>query len=72
MAALLERWCDTIGHEEGTSPWSVGPLIGSASGPLTCSGMDWSMAEEASAYAADLADKMGLTCFDVQQDRLRP
>ncbi|CAL9666542.1 hypothetical protein SUDANB126_07273 [Streptomyces sp. enrichment culture] len=30
------------------------------------------MAEEASAYAADLANSMGLACFDVQQNGLRP
>ncbi|MBP2363368.1 hypothetical protein JOF59_005860 [Streptomyces clavifer] len=30
------------------------------------------MAEEASAYAAAVAESMGLTCFDVQQNRLRP
>ncbi|MFF8381251.1 hypothetical protein ACF07V_34605 [Streptomyces sp. NPDC015661] len=72
VTALLERWCDTTEDEEGTSPWSVGPLISGASGPLIYFGMGWSRAEEASAYAAHLADKMGLICFDVQQDRLRP
>lgn len=30
------------------------------------------MAEEASTYAAALADSMGLVCFDPQQNRLRP
>ncbi|MFE6720425.1 hypothetical protein ACFVDU_22940 [Streptomyces albidoflavus] len=34
--------------------------------------MRWSMAEEASAYAVAVAESMGLVCFDVQQDRLRP
>ncbi|MFJ1610752.1 hypothetical protein ACIOHS_46760 [Streptomyces sp. NPDC088253] len=46
-------------------------MIDSASGPLIYFGMSWSMAEEASAYAATLAASMGLVCFDVQQDRLR-
>ncbi|WP_426405099.1 hypothetical protein ACN9M0_37385 [Streptomyces sp. R-07] len=72
VTTLLERWCDITEDEEGTSPWSVGPLISGASGPLIYFGMGWSRAEEASAYAAVLADKMGLICFDVQQDRLRP
>ncbi|MGW0578396.1 hypothetical protein ACWD25_21040 [Streptomyces sp. NPDC002920] len=72
VAALLERWCDITEDEEETSPWSVGPLIKSASGPLMYFGMGWSRAEEASAYAADLADSMGLVCFDVQENRLRP
>lgn len=34
VAALLERWCDLTEDEEDTSPWSTGPLIGEASGPL--------------------------------------
>lgn len=72
VAALLERWCDITEDEEDTSPWSTGPLIGEASGPLVYFPMRWSMAEEASAYAAAVAESMGLVCFDVQQDRLRP
>ncbi|MFD5717173.1 hypothetical protein [Streptomyces sp. NPDC127036] len=71
VAALLERWCDITEDDEETSPWSIGPLIDSASNPLIYFGMSWSMAEEASAYAATLAASMGLVCFDVQQDRLR-
>ncbi|MEV0601913.1 hypothetical protein AB0I82_21765 [Streptomyces sp. NPDC050315] len=72
VAALLERWCDLSEDEEDTSPWSTGPLIGEASGPLIYFPMRWSMAEEASAYAAAVAESMGLVCFDVQQNRLRP
>ncbi|MFD4915283.1 hypothetical protein ACFWNR_18950 [Streptomyces virginiae] len=72
VAALLERWCDLTEDEEDTSPWSTGPLIGEANGPLVYFPMRWSMAEEASAYAAAVAESMGLVCFDVQQDRLRP
>ncbi|MFD7686820.1 hypothetical protein [Streptomyces sp. NPDC059781] len=72
VAALLERWCDLTEDEEDTSPWSTSPLIGEASGPLIYFPMRFSMAEEASAYAAAVAESMGLVCFDVQQDRLRP
>ncbi|GAA2540644.1 hypothetical protein GCM10010423_43490 [Streptomyces levis] len=72
VAALLERWCDIAEDDEDTSPWSAGPLIDEASGPLIYFAMRWSMAEEASAYAAAVAQSMGLICFDVQQDRLRP
>jgi hypothetical protein len=39
-------------------------LIGEASGPLIYFPMRWSMAEEASAYAAAVAETMGLVCFD--------
>ncbi|WP_165989907.1 hypothetical protein [Streptomyces sp. YIM 98790] len=72
VEALLERWVDLIEDEEDTSPWSTGPLIDEASGPFIYFPMRWSMAEEASAYAAMLADSMGLVCFDPQQERLRP
>ncbi|MFD4237152.1 hypothetical protein [Streptomyces sp. NPDC058542] len=58
--------------EEGASPWSAGPLIDGASGPLVYFGLAWGRTEEASAHAAAVAEPMGLLCFDVQQDRLRP
>jgi hypothetical protein len=50
----------------------VGPLIGEASGPLIYFPMRWSMAEEASAYAAEIASAMGLNCYDPQARQLRP
>ncbi|CAG6396900.1 hypothetical protein SCOCK_490013 [Actinacidiphila cocklensis] len=53
------------------SPWCSGPLIDEASGPLFYFGLRWSMAEEASAYAAELASSMDLVCFDVSMDKLR-
>jgi hypothetical protein len=72
VSALLERWCDLTEDEEDSSPWSTGPLIGEARGPLIYFPMRWSMAEEASAYAAAVADSMGLVCFDPQESQLRP
>ncbi|MER7682511.1 hypothetical protein [Streptomyces sp. NPDC096934] len=72
VAALLERWCDLTEDVNETSPWSTGPLIGEASGPFIYFPMQWSRAEEASTYAAALADSMGLVCFDPQQNRLTP
>lgn len=72
VAALLERWCDLTEDEEDNSPWSSSPLIGEASGPLIYFPMRWSMAEEASAFAAAVAQSMGLICFDPQHDNLRP
>lgn len=57
---------------EETSPWAAGPLIGEARGPVIYFALRWDRAEEASAYAAALADSMGLVCFDPQQRRLRP
>lgn len=72
VAALLARWVDLTEDEEDTSPWSTGPLIDEAAGPLIYFPMRYSMAEEASAYAAELAASMGLVCFDPQAGGLRP
>ncbi|PWJ09034.1 hypothetical protein DKG34_04275 [Streptomyces sp. NWU49] len=72
VAGLLERWCDLTEDEADTSPWSTGPLIGEAKGPLIYFPMRYSMAEEASAFAASLAQSMGLVCFDPQYRKLRP
>ncbi|WP_406215410.1 hypothetical protein [Streptomyces canus] len=72
VAGLLDRWCDLTEDEEETSPWSTGPLIGEASGPFIYFPMVYSMAEEASAFAASLAQSMGLVCFDPQHSMLRP
>ncbi|MFE1199494.1 hypothetical protein ACFW6E_43440 [Streptomyces olivaceoviridis] len=72
VRALLERWCDITEDVEETSPWAAGPLIGEARGPVIYFALRWDRAEEASAYAAALADSMGLVCFDPQQRQLRP
>ncbi|MFD9242638.1 hypothetical protein ACFV0D_12060 [Streptomyces sp. NPDC059556] len=72
VAALLERWCNLTEGEEDTSPWSTGPLIGEVRGPLIYFPMKWSIAGDASLYAVTVAESMGLVCFDVQQNRLRP
>ncbi|HZG02788.1 MAG TPA: hypothetical protein VE546_04310 [Streptomyces sp.] len=72
VAALLQRWPDMDEDEDDSSPWCSGRLIDEASGPLIYFALRWSMAEEASAYAAQLAASMGLVCFDVSGDRLRP
>jgi hypothetical protein len=71
VAALLDRWPDLTQDEDDISPWSTGPLIGEACGPLIYFPMRYSMAEEASAYAAHVASSMGLVCFDPQERRLR-
>ncbi|MET9557206.1 hypothetical protein [Streptomyces sp. NPDC006645] len=72
VSALLERWPDLTEDEDNTSPWSTGPLIREARGPLIYFPMRWSMAVEASAYAAEVASSMGLNCFDPQARELRP
>ncbi|MGW4894741.1 hypothetical protein ACWEQL_21095 [Kitasatospora sp. NPDC004240] len=74
VSALLERWPDLTEDEDedDISPWSTGPLIREARGPLIYFPMRWSMAVEASAYAAEVASSMGLNCFDPQARQLRP
>jgi hypothetical protein len=72
VAALLARWVDMTEDEEDVSPWSDGPLINNASGPIIYFAMRYSMAEEVSAAAARMANERGLICFDVQWDCLRP
>ncbi|WP_229927919.1 hypothetical protein [Kitasatospora indigofera] len=69
VSALLERWPE---DEYDTSPWSTGPLIREARGPLIYFPMRWGMAVEASAYAAEVASSTGLNCFDPQARQLRP
>ncbi|GAA1045746.1 hypothetical protein [Streptomyces murinus] len=72
VGALLNRWRDATEDVEEASPWAAGPLICGAGGPLVYLPLRWDRAEEASAYVADLADSMGLVCFDVQENGLRP
>lgn len=72
VSALLARWPDITTEAGDSSPWADGPLIGNASGSSNYFSMVWSMAEEASAFAAQLAREQGLVCFDPQSGTLRP
>jgi hypothetical protein len=72
VAALLERWPDLDDGDDDECPWADGPLINNARGPIIYFAMVWSKAEEASAYAAALAARHGLVCFDPQSEQLRP
>ncbi|WP_431897237.1 hypothetical protein [Nonomuraea sp. bgisy101] len=67
--ALLERWPDIDESED--SPWSMSPLIDAANGSLIYFPMVFSMAEEASAFAAGVASDHDLVCYDPQLERLR-
>lgn len=66
--ALLERWPED--DEDDEAPWATAPLIEEASGPYIYFPMSYSRAEEASAYVAEVARRLGLVCFDPQEDRL--
>ncbi|RKN22123.1 hypothetical protein D7147_05245 [Micromonospora musae] len=70
VEALLERWIDLT--EDERSPWSTGPLIREASGPIVYFPMVYSRCEEVSAGAARIAAEHGLVCFDPQLGLLRP
>jgi hypothetical protein len=70
VEALLERWPDL--DEDLSSPWSTSPLMSEAIGSLIYFPMAFSMADEASAFAAEVARQHGLVCYDPQLKRLRP
>ncbi|GAA2326144.1 hypothetical protein GCM10010246_04510 [Streptomyces cuspidosporus] len=72
IEGLVARWRDvsTDDEDEDTSPWSDGPLINNASGPLFCFGMVFSKYQEVASFAAGLARMSGLVCFDPQDRRL--
>jgi len=72
VTALLARWIDMTEDEHDVSPWSDGPLINNANGPIIYFAMRYSMADEVSAAAARMAADRGLVCFDPQWNRLRP
>ena len=71
VEALLKRWPDIEDDDDG-SPWSTSPLIREAVGCFIYFPMVFSMANEVSAFAADLAQQHGLVCYDPQLERLRP
>jgi hypothetical protein len=50
-----------------SSPWSTSPLMDEAIGSVIYFPMVWSMAEEASAFAAELAQQHGLVCYGPQR-----
>jgi len=71
VEALLAKYPDLDDDNEDECPWADAPLINNATGPLFYFAMVFSKAETASAFAADLAKKHGLVCFDPQLDKLR-
>jgi hypothetical protein len=70
VEALLARWPDLGDDDENETPWSDGPLINNATGPIFYFGVVFSAAEEAVTFAASLARKHGLVCFDPQSGTL--
>ncbi|GHF87056.1 hypothetical protein GCM10018790_75720 [Kitasatospora xanthocidica] len=72
VEVLVARWPDLIpdDEDEDASPWSDGPLIGNASGPLFYFKMVFSKYQEAATFAVEVARSSGLICFDPQDGRL--
>ncbi|MGW7264463.1 hypothetical protein [Streptomyces sp. NPDC054842] len=69
VEALLGRYPDDVDH---SVVWASPPVINEASGPIVYLLMSYSKAEEVSEYAAALACRHGLVCFDPQGECLRP
>ena len=72
VRALLDRYPDIDTDAGEDSPWADGPLIGDASGPLIYFPMVYSQCDQASAWAAQVAQDHGLVCYDPQIGKLRP
>lgn len=70
--ALLARWPDITEDAGEDSPWADGPLIANAFGDAIYFAIVWSRADEAGAFAAELAGRHGLVCYDPQSERLLP
>lgn len=71
VQALLDRYPDRGTDGGADSPWSTGPLLDDARGPLIYFPIVWSRCEEVSGWAAQLAEDHGLHCFDPQRNQLR-
>ncbi len=71
VAALLDRYPDINTDAGEESPWSTGPLLSEASGPLVYFPMVWSRCDEVSAWAAEVAEQHELNCYDPQMEQLR-
>jgi len=59
VEALLQRWPDIGGDAGKDNPWSDGPLVSNSNGNLFYFGMIFRMADEASEFAARLAQERG-------------
>jgi hypothetical protein len=67
--ALLERWPQDSAEAD---PWAVQPLHADAVGDVLPLGIKFEYADVVASYAAGLALKHGLVCYDPQEGLLRP
>ncbi|MFI6885304.1 hypothetical protein [Streptosporangium canum] len=67
---LVKLWPDVDTDDD--SPWAATPIISEARGPYIYFTMSWSRADEVLPCAAEIAEQLGLICFDPQLGRMRP
>jgi hypothetical protein len=73
VQALLARYPDIDDDNEEETPWSDGPLMNDASGPLFCFGMtygDEDLFTDAFEFIAETAEAHGLIMYDPDQGTL--
>jgi hypothetical protein len=66
VAQLTARWPE----DSESSPWSETPLIGNANGTILYLGLRRSHAEAGVASVANAAARLGLICFDPQDEMM--
>ncbi|MGA4538477.1 hypothetical protein ACPA54_00615 [Uniformispora flossi] len=69
LEVLARRWPDRDTGDD--TPWASTPLAGGASGPYVYIALAWSSAEAVSRYVSEVADRLGLVCFDPQKGEVR-
>lgn len=70
--AALTQYSD-LGEDSGPEcPWASGPLIGEVSGDFIYLAMTYSGAPYARDALAEIANSLGLVCYDPQIARLLP
>jgi len=70
VETLLGRWPDITGEGGADSPWSDGPLMNNATGPLFVFGLCTFPGEEPFTFCRDLARAHGLVFFDPESEEL--
>jgi hypothetical protein len=70
VETLLGRWPDITEGDGEDSPWSDGPLMDDATGPLFVFGLGIHLGEEPFTYCRELAREHGLIFFDPESGEL--
>lgn len=70
--AALARFPELDENSGSECPWAMSPMDADAAGDLIYVPMTFSGAEYARAPLAEIADSLGLVCFDPQIDQMLP